>query len=139
MRRLGRLGDEGGQATVEFALVLPILLAVVTMIVNFGITYNHYLALTDAVRAAGRVAAVSRSAADPVGTTQTALTTAANGLSFPTPPSVTWTCPPATPSPCAMTAGQSVTVSASTPYSFSLFGIGLFSGHLTSSTTERIE
>jgi len=109
------------------------------MIVDFGITYNHYLSLTDAVRAGARVAAVSRSAGDPVGTVQTAVTNAANGLSFTGSPSVTWTCPAGTPSPCTMTAGQSVTVSAKTPYKLAIFGLTLMSGNLSSTTTERIE
>ena len=45
-----------GQAIVEFAIVLPLLLALVLGIVQFAIAFNNYLTLTDAVRAgAGRV------------------------------------------------------------------------------------
>ena len=45
---------------VEFAIVLPILLVLVFGIIQFGIVFNHYLTLTDAVRAGARQAAVSR-------------------------------------------------------------------------------
>jgi Flp pilus assembly protein TadG len=109
------------------------------MIVDFGITYNHYISLTDAVRAGARVAAVSRSAVDPQSTTQTAVTTAANGLSLVAPADVSWTCPAGPPKSCAWTAGQSVTVSAKTPYRLAIFGLTVMSGNLTSTTTERIE
>ena len=49
-----------GQAMVEFALVLPILVALVFGIIQFGILFNHHLTLTDAVRAGSRQGAVSR-------------------------------------------------------------------------------
>ena len=51
---------------VEFVLVLPILMLVLFGIIQFGITFKHYVALTDAVRAGARTAAVSRQSPDPV-------------------------------------------------------------------------
>ena len=48
MRR--RLGDERGQATVEFALVLPILLLLILGIVELGKAWNLAQIATDAVR-----------------------------------------------------------------------------------------
>ena len=35
---------------VEFTLVLPVLLVVLFGIIQFGITFSNYVALTDAVR-----------------------------------------------------------------------------------------
>jgi Flp pilus assembly protein TadG len=119
---------------VEFALVLPILLTVVTMIVQAGIAYNHYLSLTDAVRAGARVAAVSRSATDPTTTTKNAVIASGNGLGL-TATQVTVT--PAAVNPWQ--TGTTVTVSAQTPYKLSIFGIPVKSGVLTSTTTERVE
>jgi TadE-like protein len=58
--------SEEGQAMVEFALVLPILLLLVMGIIQFGIVFNNYVTLTDGVRAGARQAAVSRTLADPV-------------------------------------------------------------------------
>ncbi len=55
-----RLRNEGGQAIVEFALVLPILMAILLGIIQFGIIFNNYITLTDATRAGARKAAVSR-------------------------------------------------------------------------------
>ncbi len=44
---------------------LPILLLLVFGIIQFGILFNHYLTLTDAVRAGARQAAVSRTLPEP--------------------------------------------------------------------------
>jgi Flp pilus assembly protein TadG len=57
-----------GQALVETAIVLPLLLLLVFGIVQFGILFRDYLALTDAVGAGARQAAASRELAGPVGT-----------------------------------------------------------------------
>ena len=43
----------------EFALVLPILALLLFGIVQFGLVFNNYLTLTDAVRSGARKAAVS--------------------------------------------------------------------------------
>ena len=60
-----RARREDGQAYVEFALVLPILLLVVMGIIQFGTAFKDYIALTDAVRVGARQASVSRSIVDP--------------------------------------------------------------------------
>ena len=44
----------------EFALVLPILLFLLLAIVQFGVVFNNYVTLTDAVRAGARKGAVAR-------------------------------------------------------------------------------
>ena len=44
----------------EFALVLPVLVALLLAIIQFGIVFNNYLTITDATRAGARKAAVSR-------------------------------------------------------------------------------
>lgn len=50
--------DKKGQALVEFALVLPILLVVVLGIVQFGVILNGYVSITHAAREGARMAAV---------------------------------------------------------------------------------
>ena len=50
---------------VEFVIVAPILLLLVFGIVQFGIMFNNYVALTDAVRVGARQAAVSRTLPNP--------------------------------------------------------------------------
>ena len=52
---------------VEFVIVLPILLLLLLAILQFGVVFNNYITLTDAVRAGARQAAVGRSVADPTG------------------------------------------------------------------------
>ena len=59
--------NERGQTMTEFAFVLPILLVLLFGIIQFGIIFNNYVALTDAARAASRKGAVSRSASQPQG------------------------------------------------------------------------
>ena len=75
-----RLHNERGQTMVEFTLVLPVLLVVLFGIIQFGITFSNYVALTDAVRAGARTAAISRSAADPVGDTKARVLNASGDL-----------------------------------------------------------
>jgi Flp pilus assembly protein TadG len=50
--------SERGQTMVEFTLIVPILLVLMLGIAQFGITFNNYVTLTDAVRAGARKAAV---------------------------------------------------------------------------------
>ena len=118
---------------VEFTLVLPVLLVVLFGIIQFGIVFSNYVALTDAVRAGARTAAVSRSAIDPVGDTKARVMDASGDLK------ATDVTPTVTPGPLGWTHGEDVTVKATYPYSISLLGIVVASGNLTSSTTERIE
>ena len=51
---------EQGAAAVEFAIVLPVLVAIVFGIFEFGIAYNNYIALTHAAREGARLAAVGK-------------------------------------------------------------------------------
>jgi Flp pilus assembly protein TadG len=124
------LRREQGQSMVEAAVVLPVMLLVLFAIVQFGITFNNYLTLTDAARAGARRAAVSREATDPVAATVSEVRASASDLNQSNlHVSVTsnWT------------PGGDVTVTATYPYSISLMGIVVHSGELSSSTTERVE
>ena len=85
---LRHLRNEAGQSAVEFALVLPILLLVVTGITTFGIAMNNFLMLTHATDMGARQLAISRGqTTDPCATTVTAIKAAApllnpNSLSY---------------------------------------------------------
>ena len=73
-----RTRNEGGQALVEFALVLPILLLLLTGMMMFGIALHDYLELTNAVSIGARLLAISRGqTTDPCATTATAIYQAA--------------------------------------------------------------
>jgi Flp pilus assembly protein TadG len=133
-RKDRRFLGERGQGLVEFVLVLPLLCLIILAIVQFGVLWNNYETLTAATREGARKAAVSRTAADPVGAATQAVKDSAYGLDF-TQAGASITVTPSTP----WTAGSQVTVTATYPYSINLLGIAVKSGSLTSSTKERVE
>ncbi len=56
---------QDGQAVVEFALIMPVLLLLLLGILKFGLLYNNYITLTDAVRVGSRQLALGRGLTDP--------------------------------------------------------------------------
>jgi len=125
---------------VEFVIVAPALLLLVFGIIQFGIMFNNYQTLTDAVRAGARQAAVSRTLPNPIGTTDARLRKAAANLN--TDPNVLEvTVDPFDPTTGthSWAQGGDVTVTGKYPYSISLLGFVVKSGKLTSQTTERVE
>ena len=68
-QRVRRSGsrNERGQALIEFALVLPVLMLIVLGIIKGGALYNNYLQLTDAVRSGDRQLAIERGQTSPCG------------------------------------------------------------------------
>lgn len=122
------LQEEDGQAAAELALVLMPLLLILLAILQFGILFRDYLALTDAVRASARTAAVSRHEASPEGTARAAFTAAADDIDGATVAfNTSWA--PATP----------VEVEGRAPFKISLLGLVVKEGELVSTTTERVE
>jgi Flp pilus assembly protein TadG len=88
-RQVGaRARDEKGQAIIEFALVMPLLLTLVFGVIVFGIALNNYLVLTNATSISAQLLAVSRGqTTDPCNTAVQAFYSAApnltrTGLSF---------------------------------------------------------
>ena len=130
MNKRIQLRTERGQTMAEFAIVLPVLMLVVFAVIQFGILFNNFVALTDAVRAGARTAAVSRTAANPVGATVARVQSATGDLDQ-AKLNVTVT--------SGWHSGDDVTVSATYPYSINLFGLIVQSGNLKTSTTERVE
>jgi Flp pilus assembly protein TadG len=122
---------EEGQTMVEFALIMPVLFLVIFGIIQFGVLYNDYIALTDATRAGARKAATARHAADPVAVTKTAVRNAAHDLD---PAELEIAVDAA-----AWTPGGDVEVATSYPYELDIMGVVVASGRLRSSITERIE
>jgi Flp pilus assembly protein TadG len=142
MRALSRIRREDGQAIVEFALVLPLLMAILLGIVQFGIVFNNYETLTDATRVGARKAAVTRFIGDNGASAIAAVKNAATGLDLSSPGAVTVTsCPPDTT--CTTndwsTTGNEVTVTATYPYSIKILDWTIKAGNLTSVTKERLE
>jgi Flp pilus assembly protein TadG len=130
MKKNALIRDQRGQTMAEFAIVLPILALLLFGILQFGILFNNYLTLTDAVRSGAREAAVARLSPDPTGTATTAVRTSAadlNQSNLAITVSSAWS------------AGSDVTVTATYPYSINLLGVVVSAGSLTSKTTERVE
>lgn len=122
--------NERGQTLTEFALVLPLLALLLFGVIQFGIVFNHYVTLTDAVRAGARKGSVARLLPSPVAETAAAVRGSAADLDqAQLNVSVAST----------FAAGEDVTVSATYPYSISLLGVVVKSGQLSSVTTERVE
>lgn len=124
---------------VEFALVLPVLLLILLAIMKFGILFENYLTLTDAVRSGARTLAIGRGTADACTPAKTQVVNSAPGLGL-TTANVTTTL--AAGDTCAaLTSGNSATVSVNNfSCDLSIMGVNFLPGcKLNVSATERIE
>lgn len=75
------LRGEDGQALIEFALCLPVLLLVLFGLCTFGVAFSNYLVLEDATNVGARQLAISRSqTTDPCSTTSSSVFAAAPNL-----------------------------------------------------------
>jgi Flp pilus assembly protein TadG len=153
-RRLPSGRDDRGQAVVEFALVLPVLLLLILGIIKGGILYNNYLQLTDAVRSGARALAIERGQTSPCGDAAGSVITAAGGLNGnqitmtmtenpdPNSPPSTYTsvgtsgsgtCP-------TLVSGSATTLKATYPCDLAFLGVDFIPGcKLSASATERVE
>ena len=130
MSRKPQIRGQHGQTMTEFALVMPILLFLLLAIVQFGVVFNNYVTLTDAVRAGARKGAVARRLSSPQTVTETAVRNAATDLkSSDLQVTVTST----------FVQGTDVTVEATYPYDIKVLGLVVKSGRLHSTMTERVE
>jgi Flp pilus assembly protein TadG len=133
-----RLRDERGQAMAELAIAMPLLAFILFAIVQFGITFNHYLNLTDAVRAGARQAVVTHD----TGKARQAVLNGAPGLanlgSIPGKSEIDVN-PGALNPDGTIATGSDVTVTATYPFTITLLGMTIYDGSLSSSTTERVE
>jgi Flp pilus assembly protein TadG len=139
MRRYRRRED--GQAVVEFALVLPLLLLILLGIVQFGSVFRDYIALTDATRVGARQASVARSIQPESNRVPVIIArTHKAGVNL-DPAKMNVTVEPVmvdgvTP---GWEASGDVTVRATYPFKIRLLGLVVFDGTLKSRTTERVE
>jgi Flp pilus assembly protein TadG len=132
MHQLRNIKSERGQTFTEFALVLPMLIVLMLGIVQFGVAFNNYVTLTDAVRAGARKAAVSRNSSDPAGACRAAVLAAAGSLDT-TELSSNLSCT------SSWAPGSEVTVHADYPYNIKLLDWSVHSGLLNSTMKERVE
>jgi len=118
---------------VELALCLPVVALLLFGVIQFGILFNNYLTLTDAVRAGARKAAVSRNlgVSGAIAATQLAVSDAATDLDKSKLPDATVT--------STFQHADPVSVCAQYPYKVGLIGLVVASGNLKSCTKERVE
>jgi Flp pilus assembly protein TadG len=147
-----RTRNEGGQAAVEFALCLPILLIVLTGIFWVGITLSHYLVLTHAVSFGGELLAASRGTPDPCLGAKQAIQNAAMPFLNPTnlvyaitltpqggtATNYTTSCPSTT---TTLSTGESASVTVTYPCTlpFSIYIIGTLKCTLRAQATELVQ
>lgn len=142
-------GNEGG-SLVEFALVLPMMMVLITGMFSFGIILNQYLVLTHAVDTGARLLAVSAGqTSDPCSTasaqiTASAPTLSSKGLAYSyviggSPYSgTTCTGVPATGAG-SLTSGTTVLVTATYPCQLNVFALWNKQCTLTAATAELVQ
>jgi Flp pilus assembly protein TadG len=134
MRRFRRRRQDG-QALVEFAIVANILVVLLLAIVQFGMVWMNYIAVTDAAREGARRAVINRSSgqAEMVSSAVTAARAAAPSLQQSnldiavSSESGTWN------------QGDPIKVTVKYPYALTIIGWAAKSGFLTSTTVMRAE
>jgi len=150
--RLARLrallhAGEGGNALIEFAMVLPMMLILTTGILMFGIAMNNYLALTNAVSMNAGLTL------DPCSVAAQSIIAASPGLN-PSSLKFTYTfngvgasgssCPSQSVSSGAagnLSSGSTVTVTATYPLNLSIYGTNYSASNavLTATSTELVQ
>jgi Flp pilus assembly protein TadG len=142
------LHDRAGSPAVEFALISPLLFALMLGIVQVGIVFNNYVELIDGVRAGSRNLAISRSdgVTTPYTTSTAAVTSSAMNL---TAANITITlkvngatCSSDSTCVTALSTamGESANVSATYPCNLTIMGVNYSpSCTLSSQSTERVE
>ncbi len=141
-----------GQASVELALCMPILMVLLTGIWSYGMAVNNYVTLAEATGAGARKIAISRGQggdpcaiaastvqADAPSLSQTGSTVSGLGYSITvagqTYASATPQCPNAT-----LTAGQPVSITVTYPCTLQIFRVAALANcYLTAKTTEVIQ
>lgn len=144
--RSGARSDrENGGSLIEFTLVMPVLLLVMTGMVSFGFALHNELLLTNAVSTGAQLLSFSRGqTTDPCSTTYSAITNAAPGLASSI--SVSYVINGASYSGSSCTAGASnmaqganAQVTGSYPCVLAVFGQYYPSCTLRSQVTEFIQ
>ena len=132
-RTLRSLTAEDGQSAVEFAIVLPALMALLIGILQCGIAFSHYITVTDAARAAARKAVLMRQENLTTGDITAAADAAAPNLK------ASQLGVSVSDASGFQTGGSTVQVTVTYPYSINVLGWVVSSGNLTSTMSERLE
>ncbi len=126
LRKIRR--DETGSVAVEFALIVPILIVIISAIVAFGKAYNELEVLTGAAREGARTAAVRATPAE----VQAAVVAAAEPYTLSQTPAISQQCN-------EDTAGSPVTVSWTQTITVEILGLPVLNPTREISGTFRCE
>lgn len=158
-RRSVRLHRQRGNALVESALVLPIMLALLMGITGFGLAINHYSVLTNITQTAAEQLAISRGTANPcqlvanvvdaseLGLTQSQISYAL-AFAAPTTGVPSWGSPvtgtgssfSCTGSATSMVQGEGIKLTVSIPtYSITVYGSSVFPITLQARVAEVVQ
>jgi Flp pilus assembly protein TadG len=123
-RRNVHLGSESGQAMVEFALILPALLAIVFGIIQFGTAFNYWNDLNQMAADGARFAAVNKVPGQAGGSLTAFITSQGDSgeLSNGTTVSYCWIPDPSAPAHFTAAAGDAIRVTTSYPIKIDYFG-----------------
>lgn len=125
-RRRGRVS----YTALETVAALAVFAAVILLLVQVTLAFNHYRSVSDAVRAGVQTAAVNRTAPDPVGATIAEVRTTAAELDqsrLAVRVTSSWV------------QGDPVEVVVRYPYEITLLGFTLKSGYIESREAERVQ
>jgi hypothetical protein len=129
---------------IEFALIMPVLLLLLVGIIKFGLMYNNYITLTNAVRVGSRQLALGRGLPDPCTPAVTRTVNSAKPNLALSPSQVTVTL--LSPDTCGsgsnalMIQGNEAKISATYPCDLVVLGINFYPGcTLKASASEAIE
>jgi Flp pilus assembly protein TadG len=155
--RRGICASEGG-SLIEFALIVPMMMVLITGMFSVGIALNNYMVLTDVVGSGARALALARgqtiptiAATDPCAYTVQTINSSASGMdTTKLTYSIVWTTTTSTGaaststytntcSGVSLSAGDTVQVKASYPFSLVIYGLA--PGHLNiqSQTTQLVQ
>ncbi len=138
-----RLKSDGrGVSALEFAIAAPVVLAIGTGMLKFGVAMSHYLVLTNAAAQGALALALSRGTATPYTTTMTAISNAAPGLTasqITTTATVNGTAC-STNSDCSvlLAAGATARVRTTYPCDLTVMGVDFKSGCTLSAETAQM-
>ena len=139
-------GNKQGQALIEFTLVMPILLLMMTGMLSFGFALHNYLILANGVAAGAQLLAISRGqTTDPCATAFAAVKTASLGLTTANLSmtfvinGTTYTTTSCTAGAAQMVQGTSAEVAATYPCTLAVFGMNFSACKLQMQTAELIQ
>jgi Flp pilus assembly protein TadG len=138
--------QERAATAVEFALILPILLTILFAIIQFGLTLNNQIQLTDSIREGARSFAINRASGTPFSSAETTITNAAPSLVPLTNINPQFSvngssCTSDTTCTALMASGYYATVSGTYACNLTVLGVNFLPGGctLSASTTDLVE